>query len=103
MYAVVKSGGHQYRVQQGDLVEVDLIQGEPGTSVTLDKVLMLGGGDKVSAGKPFISGASVKATIKSQERAEKVLIFKYRRRKNSKKIQGHRQSYTVLEINGIQA
>lgn len=100
MYAVVKSGGHQYRVKQGDLVEVDQIHGEPGSSVTLDRVLMLGG-DKIVTGKPLVSGASVSATIKSQERAEKILVFKYLRRKNSKKVQGHRQPFTVLEINGI--
>lgn len=100
MYAVIKAGGHQYRVQEGDQITVDLCPGKEGDKITLDQVLMVGG-DKPQVGAPFIKGATVEATIKGHQKNDKVLIFKYKRRKNYKKTQGHRQPVTVLTIGKI--
>ena len=102
MYAVIKSGGHQYRVKEGETIAIDQVTGDIGSSVTFDKVLLLSG-DKLTAGEPFVKGASVSATVKQQKRGEKLVIFKYRRRKNYKKTGGHRQPTTVVEINKINA
>lgn len=102
MYAVIKAGGHQYRVKTGDTLVVDKVTGKVGESITFDKVLMLGG-DKVNVGKPFVAGASVKATIKDQTRAPKVIVFKYKRRKNYKRTGSQKQPQTVIEINDINA
>ena len=100
MYAVIQAGGHQYRVNQGDEVVVDSIPGKEGDKITLDKVLMVGGKATV-VGAPFVSGAKVQATIKKQHRLDKVLVFKYKRRKNYKRTRGHRQNVTTLEIGKI--
>lgn len=100
MYAVFQAGGHQYRAQQGDQIDIDYVAGNVGDKLKFEDVLMLGG-SKVVLGDPMIKGASVQATIKEQRRADKVLVFKWRRRKNSKKMRGHRQPYTVVEIDGI--
>jgi large subunit ribosomal protein L21 len=100
MYAVFKAGGHQYRAAQGDRLEVDFIEGSEGDKVTFDKVMMLGGA-KLDFGAPFLSGAKVEAVIKSQIRSEKVYAFRYRRRKNSKRMTGHRQPLTTIEISRI--
>jgi large subunit ribosomal protein L21 len=102
MYAVIKTGGKQYRVAAGDKLKVEKLPGEVGTDVELDQVLMLGGeGDGVKVGSPVVSGASVTATIVSHGKGDKVMIFKLRRRKHYKKTQGHRQPYTEIEIKGI--
>lgn len=100
MYAVFQAGGHQYKAQNGDVLTVDKIEGNEGDKVSFDKVLMLGG-KKVAIGTPLVSGAKVTATIKKQFRDNKVLVFKYKRRKNYKKLHGHKQPLTSIEINEI--
>ena len=101
MYAVIKTGGKQYRVVEGETLKIESVAGDVGGAIVLDKVLMVGNGDKVSVGKPLLSGATVKATIIANGRHDKVTIFKMRRRKHYQKRQGHRQNYTELEISGI--
>ena len=103
MYAVIKTGGKQYRVVAGETLKVELISGDIGSSIVLDKVLMVSNGDKLSVGKPLLPGASVAATIVSHGRGDKVRIFKMRRRKHYQKNQGHRQNYTEIRIDGISA
>lgn len=101
MYAVVETGGKQYRVAVGDVVRIEKLDAEAGSAVNLDKVLMVADGDAVRVGTPNLAGASVTATIKSHGRADKIRIFKFRRRKHYRKSQGHRQHYTEIEITGI--
>jgi large subunit ribosomal protein L21 len=103
MYAVIKTGGKQYRVAQGETLKIETVAGDVGSAVVLDKVLMVGEGDKVTVGKPLVNGASVQATIVSHGRGDKVKIFKMRRRKHYQKRQGHRQNYTEIRIDGISA
>ena len=103
MYAVIKTGGKQYRVTQGDTLKIETVAGDVGGAIVLDKVLMVGNGDKVSVGKPLLAGATVKATIIANGRHDKVTIFKMRRRKHYQKHQGHRQNYTEIRIDGISA
>ena len=103
MYAVIKTGGKQYRVKQGETLKIETVAGEVGSAIVLDKVLMVGNGDKVSVGKPLLSGATVTATIVANGRHDKVKIFKMRRRKHYQKHQGHRQNYTEIRIDGITA
>ncbi|HMC13645.1 MAG TPA: 50S ribosomal protein L21 [Gallionellaceae bacterium] len=103
MYAVIKTGGKQYRVSAGETLKIETVAGDVGSAVVLDKVLMVGEGDKVTVGKPLLSGASVKATIVSHGRADKVKIFKMKRRKHYQKHQGHRQNYTEIRIDRISA
>ncbi len=103
MYAVIKTGGKQYRVSAGETLKIESVAGDVGSAVVLDKVLMVGEGDKVTVGKPLVNGASVKATIVSHGRGEKVKIFKMKRRKHYQKHQGHRQNYTEIRIDGISA
>ena len=101
MYAVIKTGGKQYRVAAGEKIKVEQIPAEVGTKITLDQVLMVGEGEAVKIGAPLVAGASVSATVLSQGRHDKVRIFKMRRRKHYQKHQGHRQNYTELQINTI--
>jgi large subunit ribosomal protein L21 len=101
MYAVIKTGGKQYRVADGDLIKVEKLAAEPGAEVVLDQVLVLGGGDAVRVGSPLLSGAVVHATVVGHGRLDKIRIFKLRRRKHSKRSQGHRQHYTEIKITGI--
>jgi large subunit ribosomal protein L21 len=103
MYAVVKTGGKQYRVQSGESVRVELLAAQVGATVAFDKVLMVGEGEKVQVGTPFVAGAKVNATVVSHGRGEKEHIFKMRRRKHYRKSQGHRQSYTEVRIDDIVA
>ncbi|MBI3903120.1 MAG: 50S ribosomal protein L21 [Nitrosomonadales bacterium] len=103
MYAVIKTGGKQYRVKQGETLKIETVAGDVGSSIVLDKVLMVGNGDKVSVGKPLLAGATVNATIVANGRHDKVTIFKMRRRKHYQKHQGHRQNYTEIRIDGISA
>jgi large subunit ribosomal protein L21 len=103
MYAVVVTGGKQYRVEQGSKVRVEKLSGETGSSVTLDQVLMVGDGSDIKVGAPTVDGASVSAEIVGQGRGKKVEIIKFRRRKHHMKRQGHRQAYTELKITGINA
>ncbi len=101
MYAVVKTGGKQYRVTPGEKLKVEQIPADIGSEVVLDQVLMLADGDNVTVGTPVVAGASVKAKVLSHGRHEKVTIFKMRRRKHYQKHQGHRQNYTELQIESI--
>jgi len=103
MYAVVKAGGKQYRVAAGEKLRIEQIAADVGAEVVLDQVLLLADGDKVAVGTPLVAGASVKATVLAHGRADKVRIFKMRRRKHYRKSQGHRQNYTEIEILGISA
>lgn len=103
MYAVIKTGGKQYRVSAGETLKIETVAGEVGSAIVLDKVLMVGDGDKLSVGKPMLTGATVTATIVSNGRHDKVKIFKMRRRKHYQKHQGHRQNYTEIRIDGISA
>lgn len=101
MYAVITTGGKQYRVSAGEKIKIEQIPADIGAEVVLDQVLMLGDGDAVKLGTPLISGAAVKAKVVGQGRGEKIHIFKLRRRKHYRKSQGHRQNYTEVEILGI--
>lgn len=103
MYAVIKTGGKQYRVSTGETLKIETVAGDVGSAIVLDKVLMVADGDKMNVGKPLVDGASVQATIVSHGRADKVKIFKMRRRKHYQKHQGHRQNYTEIRIDGISA
>ena len=103
MYAVVKTGGKQYRVKAGEKIRIEQIPAEVGQEIVLDQVLVLGAGEGVKLGTPLVTGASVKAKVLSQGRGDKVRIFKLRRRKHYRKSQGHRQNYTEIEILGIGA
>ncbi|TMH26786.1 MAG: 50S ribosomal protein L21 [Betaproteobacteria bacterium] len=101
MYAVIKSGGKQYRVESGATLRVEALAAEVGSNVSFDQVLLLGAGDAVKLGAPLVSGALVKATVLAHGRGDKVKIFKLRRRKHHQKTQGHRQSYTEVRIDDI--
>jgi large subunit ribosomal protein L21 len=103
MYAVVKTGGKQYRVNAGERIEVEKLDGQPGDTVELDQVLLLGEGEAVAIGAPLVAGARVKAEILDQDRHSKVLIFKYKRRKRYRRKNGHRQPFTALRIVDIMA
>jgi large subunit ribosomal protein L21 len=103
MYAVIKTGGKQYRVTTGETLKVEILAGDVGSAIVLDKVLMVSNGETLSVGKPLLLGATVAATIVSHGRGDKVRIFKMRRRKHYQKNQGHRQNYTEIRIDGISA
>ncbi len=101
MFAVIKTGGKQYRVAANDELEVELLAGEAGDTVSFDEVLLVGGEAGTTIGAPTVAGASVSAEIVDQIRTRKILVFKKRRRQNSKRSRGHRQSLTVVKITGI--
>lgn len=103
MYAVMITGGKQYRVMQGETLRVEKLEVEAGSNIDFDQILMLGDGEKVTVGTPVVEGAKVSATVKGHGRADKVRIVKFRRRKHFKKQMGHRQHYTEIEITGISA
>ncbi|HEY8449910.1 MAG: 50S ribosomal protein L21 [Pseudomonadota bacterium] len=103
MYAVIKTGGKQYRVTTGSKLRVEKIPAEVGAEVVLDQVLLVGEGDDIKVGGPLLSGATVKATVLAHGLGDKVKIFKMRRRKHYRKTQGHRQPYTELQITSISA
>ncbi len=101
MYAVIKTGGKQYKVSTGGKLKVETLPVEVGGEVEITDVLMVADGDDIKVGSPMVAGASVKATVLSHGRGIKVLIFKMRRRKHYRKTQGHRQNYTEIRIDGI--
>ena len=103
MYAVIKTGGKQYRVAAGEKIKVEQIPADVGSEITIDQVFMVGEGDAVKIGTPVVAGASVKATVVSHGRHDKIKIFKMRRRKHYQTHQGHRQNYTELRIEAISA
>lgn len=100
-YAVFKTGGHQYRAKVGDIFPVDKLDGHVGDVVKFDQVLLVNDEQGIQLGKPYLAKAQVEATIKEQKRDDKVLVFKYKRRKNYKKMHGHKQPITVIEIGKI--
>jgi large subunit ribosomal protein L21 len=103
MYAVIKTGGKQYRVAAGEKIKVEQIAAEVGQEIVIDQVLAVGNGTEIKVGTPLVSGATVKATVVAQGRHDKVRIFKMRRRKHYQKRQGHRQNFTELQIASILA
>lgn len=103
MYAVMVTGGKQYRVMKGEVLRVEKLDVEAGSTVDFDQVLMVGDGDSITVGTPVVSGAKVSAAVKGHGRHDKVRIVKFRRRKHHRKQAGHRQHYTEIEITGISA
>jgi len=101
MYAVIKTGGKQYKVAAGEKLKIEKLAGDVGSKVVIDKVLMINDGENTTIGAPLIAGATVNATVLSHGRADKVMIFKFRRRKHYRKTQGHRQSFTEILINDV--
>jgi large subunit ribosomal protein L21 len=102
MYAIVQTGGKQYKVESGDQLKVEKVTGEPGSSIALDHVLAVGDVHGIDFGRPLLDGACVKATIVRTARDRKIIVFKKKRRKAYKKKQGHRQWYTLLRIDAIE-
>jgi len=102
-YAIIRTGGKQYQVAQGDQLRVEKLAGNVGETVELSEVLLVGGGEQFNIGKPLVEGAKVTATILAQGKAKKVLVFKKKRRKGYQVKNGHRQQYTALRIEGISA
>ncbi len=103
MYAVISTGGKQYKLAQGDVCRVEKLDAEEGATVEIDKVLMIADGDNINIGTPYVDGGKVTATVKSHGRAKKVEIMKFRRRKHHQKKTGHRQYYTEIEVTAISA
>ncbi len=103
MYAVIKTGGKQYRVQKDDILEVEKLEGQEGDTISLGEILMLGTDGKATIGTPTVSGASVTATVLGQKKTDKVIVFKKKRRQNYRRKNGHRQNVTVLKITDIKA
>ena len=103
MYAVIRTGGKQYRVEPNDVIKVEKLAGEAGETLTLDDVLLVADGDNITVGAPTVDGAKVQDTVLEQTRAAKIVIFKKKRRKNYRRKNGHRQHLTVLRITDIAA
>jgi len=103
MYAVVETGGKQYKVTVGETIDVERLKAEIGETVQLDRVLMVADGEKVQVGSPVVDGASVSATVVDHDRARKVIVFKYRAKQRYRRKTGHRQDYTRLRIDEIKA
>ncbi len=101
MFAVLKTGGKEYRVSKGDIIRVERLEGNPGDSVTFKEILMVGEGDKIQIGNPIVNHAMVVGEIIQQAKGKKVLTYKMKRRKNYRRMKGHRQHYTYLKINEI--
>ncbi len=101
MFAVIKSGGKQHRVTPGERLKVEKIDAEPGSQIEIDEVLLVGDGERVSLGSPYLPGSKVTATVVRHGRGEKIRVVKFRRRKDSKTTHGHRQWFTELEITAI--
>lgn len=103
MYAVIKSGGKQYKVSPGDVVRVECLTAQAGDTIEISDVFMVSDGDKVNIGKPTLSSAKVTAEVIGEGRGEKLIIFKHRRRKGFRKTNGHRQNFTAIRIKDIKA
>ena len=103
MYAIIRTGGKQYRVEPGDVVRFESVDGEVGSSVTLDDVLLVGEGDEIQVGAPRLENAAVEGTVVEQGRARKIRVFKQKRRKHYRRTRGHRQSFTAVKIERVQA
>ena len=103
MYAVIKTGGKQYRVQQGDVIFVEKIDAQADEQVTFEEVLLVNDGEATKIGTPVVEGAKVEAKVLAQVKAKKIVVYKYKAKKNERKKQGHRQPYTKIEITAINA
>ena len=103
MYAVIETGGKQYKVSEGDVIYIEKLAAEEGDTVTFDKVLILGDGDNVTVGAPNVSGAAVVGKVEKQGKAKKIYVFKMKRKKNERKKKGHRQPFTKVTIETINA
>jgi len=103
MYAVIKTGGKQYRVEEGDILRVEKIEVGTGDTIDFDQVLLVADGDDIKVGQPLVEGAKVSAEVVEQGRHKKIHVVKFRRRKHHRKQQGHRQWYTAVKITGIQS
>ena len=103
MYAVIKTGGKQYRVQQGDVIFVEKLNAQADEAVTFDEVLLVGEADQTKVGTPVVDGAKVEGKVLSQVKSKKIVVYKYKAKKNERKKQGHRQPYTKVEITAINA
>lgn len=103
MYAIVHTGGKQYKIRQGDVLRVEKIPGEVGSPVSFDRVLMLSDGKNVSIGRPVLDNVAVKGHIVGQGKAKKIIVFKYKKRKRYRRKQGHRQQYTEIKIDHIES
>lgn len=101
MYAVIKTGGKQYRVAENDILSIERLTGDAGATIEFDEVLMVGSGESVKVGAPLVAGAKVTAELVEQTRGPKVIAFKKRRRKNSRRKRGHRQDLSLVRITGI--
>ena len=101
MYAVIETGGKQYRVQEGDVIRVERIKVADGATVKFDKVLLVADEGKLNVGKPYVDGAVVEALVENQGKAKKIIVFKYKAKKDYRKKQGHRQPYTQVKIEKI--
>ncbi len=101
MYAVIVTGGKQYRVSEGETLRVELLTADADSEISFDDVLMVGEGEQVKIGAPFVSGASVTATVKAHGKGDKVMIQKFKRRQGYRRLKGHRQPYTELQITSI--
>lgn len=101
MYAIIATGGKQYRVQKGDYIRVEKLAGDPGEKVEFDQVLLLADGEDVTIGSPYVDGGKVTGEVEEQARAKKIEIIKFKRRKHHMKRMGHRQSFTQVKITGI--
>jgi large subunit ribosomal protein L21 len=101
MYAIIETGGKQYRVKQGDKIRVELLKADEGSSVCLDKVLFVSKDDSILVGSPYVDGAKVTAKVLGHGKEDKVVVFKYRRKKNYRRFRGHRQHYTDLMVEDI--
>jgi large subunit ribosomal protein L21 len=103
MYAVIKTGGKQYKVEKGSILRVEKLEGDAGTQLSFDEVLLVADGENIQIGTPMLGGAKVSAEIVAQEKGEKLIVFKFRRRKAYRRKNGHRQSYTAIKVTDIQA
>lgn len=101
MYAIVQSGGHQYRVAAGQTVDVELLDARPGEGIILDQVLLVGGDDRPRVGRPYVEGAKVEATVVGETKGEKLTVYKYKPKNRYQIKTGHRQRYTRLKIDAI--
>ena len=102
MYVLVEFKGKQYKAEKGGLLKVDLIDAEPGTAINIDTVLLVSG-DTVKVGTPYVEGAKVSAIVESHEKDDKIIVFKYKPKKDYRRKQGHRQEYSIIKINDISA
>jgi large subunit ribosomal protein L21 len=103
VYAIIRAGGKQYRVEKGDVLRLERLEGKVGSKVTLDEVLLVGGGDDIQVGSPQVAGAAVEGTVVEQERGPKIRVFKYKKRKHYRRTRGHRQHVTAVRIDAVRA